>query len=666
MAFSGRHQTTKNILFLIVFLALCGMTASAQNSALTLDRNFMTDIAGDSYPQTRAIAVQPDGRILVGGTFTSINGTGRSYLARLNSDGTPDPTFDAHLEIDRMQGQVNSILLLPDGKILAGGRFSIAGTERGSLIRFNPDGSLDQSFAVFTFQSLVQKLLLQPDGKILVAGAFELPNQLRFRQLTRLDPDGTPDAGFSAEINFAGFIKAIEIQPDGRILVGGFFTAVDGTLRNNITRLKTNGMLDASFDSGAGTDYSVLAIAVQNDGRILIGGNFNSYRGVPRRALARLWPDGSLDTAYAAATGADCLINTIEIQPDGTALIGGAGTFYKISIVSTNYLAHVGADGGVEDNLVAGFDYNGHNNSVQAIVRQPDGKILAGGTFNSYNGIAHRNIVRLQRQAPAVLDFDGDGKSDIGVFRPSEGVWCLQKSTTGFSALQFGLANDKLVPADYDGDGKTDIAVWRNGIWYLQRSGAGFASIQFGQAGDIPQPADFDGDGRAELAVYRPSNGTWYELNLANNQFTAVQFGVSEDKPVAADFDGDGKTDLAVYRPSNGVWYLLESTKGFAAVQFGVSTDKPVIGDYDGDGKADEAVYRPANGTWYLLQSTNGFAAVQFGISTDVPAPADYDGDGKTDAAVFRSGVWYLLESRSGFTAMQFGLSTDTAISSAD
>ncbi|MEJ7701192.1 MAG: VCBS repeat-containing protein [Pyrinomonadaceae bacterium] len=153
------------------------------------------------------------------------------------------------------------------------------------------------------------------------------------------------------------------------------------------------------------------------------------------------------------------------------------------------------------------------------------------------------------------FDFDGDGKADISVFRPSDRTWYLNQSTNGLSATQFGLSTDKITPADYDGDGKTDIAVFREGVWYLQRSTAGFTGIAFGDGNDIPQPADFDGDGKADLALWRPSNGTWFVLNLVNNQSNAFQFGASEDKPVVADYDGDGKADYAVFRPSNGTWY---------------------------------------------------------------------------------------------------------------
>ncbi|MCD9187994.1 MAG: M20/M25/M40 family metallo-hydrolase [Pyrinomonadaceae bacterium] len=275
----------------------------------------------------------------------------------------------------------------------------------------------------------------------------------------------------------------------------------------------------------------------------------------------------------------------------------------------------------------------------------------------SYVGELAKGSIVSAAPTRARMDYDGDSKTDVSVFRPDNGNWYLNRSTAGFAAVAFGNATDKIVPADYDGDGKTDVAVFRDGNWYLNRSTAGFSAVSFGTAGDIPQPEDFDGDGKADIAVFRPSNGAWYLLKSTEG-FAAVNFGIATDKPVAADYDGDNKADVAVYR--NGNWYILQSQQGFKAVAFGTATDKPVAVDFDGDNKTDISVYR--DGNWYQMRSTAGFAAVAFGNATDKPAAGDFDGDGKDDVAVFRpsNGTWYIINSSNGSLSFSsFGTSTD-------
>jgi cytochrome c peroxidase len=261
-------------------------------------------------------------------------------------------------------------------------------------------------------------------------------------------------------------------------------------------------------------------------------------------------------------------------------------------------------------------------------------------------------------------DFDGDGKTDISVFRPSEGNWYILNSSNGtFNAVTLGIATDTLVPEDYDGDGKADVAIYRDGGWFLQRSRDGFLGISFGLPGDKPQPGDYDGDGIADQAVFRPSTSTWY-INGSRDGLSITQFGLSQDRPVAADYDGDGKTDIAVYR--DGIWFMLRSRDGLAIAQFGLAEDKPVLGDYDADGKADLAVYRPSNGVWFFFKSSDStVGGNQFGLSTDLPSPGDYDGDGKNDLTVFRQADhnWYVLPSTSGiFSVTTWGLSQDKTV----
>ncbi len=309
---------------------------------------------------------------------------------------------------------------------------------------------------------------------------------------------------------------------------------------------------------------------------------------------------------------------------------------------------------------------NGQNVQLRWLMASDSSVAATGVWVDSIAVTAGSSCATPNVSVKSRADFDGDGKTDVSVFRPSDGNWYLNRSTAGFTVVTFGTSTDTLTPADFDGDGKADVAMFRPtntagtpDFLILRSSDSTLQGSEWGSPGDVPQVGDYDGDGKADVAVFRPSNNTWYVVNSGGGA-TIVAFGAAGDVPVRADYDGDGKTDIAIFRPSVNQWWINGSTAGVTAQTFGAAGDKLVPADYDGDNKDDIAIWRPATGQWWILQSSNSTAVVNtFGNSTDVPVPGDYDGDGKDDIAIYRNGQWWMNRSTNGVAVSNFGLAAD-------
>jgi uncharacterized delta-60 repeat protein len=283
-------------------------------------------------------AIQSDGKIIVGGNFFFYNNLQKSGICRLNIDGTNDPTFNS---LNGFNGAVRKVCLQTDGKIIVGGDFSsYNSTPVNRICRLNSDGTLDLSFTTGTgFNDAVVDIKLQQDNKILVGGYFTQFNGQSKNKIIRLNTNGTADLSFNIGSGFGiggGGIWSIAIQTDGKIIVGGMIYSFNGQTISNICRLNPNGSIDLSFQQGSGFNNPTYTLSLQTDGKIIIGGGFTTYNGTGRNYIIRLNTNGSIDTNFdiIPGIGLNSQVLCSYIQNDNKILVGGQ--FTALNNISRN------------------------------------------------------------------------------------------------------------------------------------------------------------------------------------------------------------------------------------------------------------------------------------------------------------------------------------------
>lgn len=484
----------KIYIFIINFLLFQGGFAQ---TAIDVEQTF-GELTGFSFSQISSFDIQPDGKILIGGNLTTYNNNSEKGLMRFNVEGYKDPTFNVTgtgftgINATYLY-HPTAITSQPDGKIIVGGNFTkYNGISQNGLIRLNSDGTKDTTFNIgtgFSFSSTlttqtqvsIQFIKLQPDGKILIGGNFTSYNGVvqnninPFSGLIRLNANGTIDSTFNIDTGFYGGglgniainFSSIAIQPNGKILVGGSFTSYRGVTSNQLVRLNSDGSIDTQFNIGFGfnpgvsSNVGITDILIQTDGKILVGGNFTTFNGLTQNRLIRLNSDCTKDNTFDLGTGFDSTINNMIYQTDGKIIV--AGQFTTFNGIAQNRLIRLNSDGSKDNTFNVGTGFS--DSQFSLAIKQQGSKIIGAGQYTTYNGNVQNTFVRIN---PNGIEDDtfllgnpgfNNGPVTPGIpFEPGFGSLCLQsdgKLLVGGSFVTFnGITENKLIR--FNSDGKKD------------------------------------------------------------------------------------------------------------------------------------------------------------------------------------------------------------------
>lgn len=448
----------------------------AQNPG-RLDSSFNpgSGVYAATSPVVYAAAVNPEGRIYLGGAFEAYAGLPRNNIVRLLDTGSVDPEFDPSAGPKASTARIYALALQKDGKIIIGGTFTnVGGFALNGIARLNPNGTIDPTFNSGTGVSggtspQVRSLAIQKDGKIVLGGVFTQVGGVARRSLARLNTNGTLDASFNPGpgANSSGnAVASLALQADGKILAGGSFRNLCGVDRYNLGRVNSDGSGDATFNPGTGVTMGssaalVFALSVQPDDKVLVGGLFSTVAAVNRNSIARLHFDGSVDTNFDPGTGAksgDAPANVyaIALLPDGRSVIGGS--FNTVGGLNRAGVARLLANGQVDPEFIPGSGVTGGNSAyVNSVALESDGNLIVAGSFSQYDGTSRANVAGIYGNTVTIpkrpILFNPIKSGDI--FRVSLETEAGRSYTLEFQSMIGGFSWTALPPVIGNGQVKT-------------------------------------------------------------------------------------------------------------------------------------------------------------------------------------------------------------------
>ncbi|PXY44922.1 T9SS type A sorting domain-containing protein [Flavobacterium hydrophilum] len=495
------------------------------NSNGSNDKTFKIEDKFD-FSDVKTIAVQNDGQIIAGGGFIKFEGNPQKGLIRLNVDGTKDLSLKLGYGLDE---EVECILRQSDGKIVVGGDFtSYEESSQKKLIRFNTDGTKDKNFDIgkgFTTSATsgsncrVLTVTEQSDGKLLIGGTFGTYQGKEYPALIRLNANGTPDTTFNtgsglyAGDRFPNYLTVynIKVQPDGKVIVGGYFSRYQSTLCSNLIRLNSNGSIDKTFKVGTGFDARVSDIVLLPDGKILVAGDFTKYQGKDAKYLVRLNTDGSVDDSFQLTTEfVMSAVQTLTVQEDGKIVVafsspgGSSGSLFRINedgsrdssfgnviklgnrinsiviqkdkkIIVGGYflynLARYNSDGTKDQSFYVGPSFQTTAPNVRSVVLEPDGKIYVGGLFLSYQG-DNRSAYLIKLKGNEVVlsneDFNKENKSFSLWPNPVKNTLNINSlNETNYSVKIYDLLG-RLIYTKENANSSIDVSSFNSGLYLIK------------------------------------------------------------------------------------------------------------------------------------------------------------------------------------------------------